>query len=99
MNILKLFVNRLYCAVLSFDQLGSAIIFGRPDHTVSGEVGYSATLNKSWALRAEKVLDGVFGEKHCYNAIEWDRAGKATCNNMELTRPAPAGFSLLKITG
>ena len=45
---------------------------------VSREVGYAATLNKTWALRAEKVLDKVFGEKHCYNAIEWDRAGKPT---------------------
>ena len=76
MNIIKFVVNRLYCAVLSLDQLGSAVIFGRPDHTVSGEVGYAATLNKKWALLAEKLLDKVFGEKHCYNAIEWDRAGK-----------------------
>ena len=76
MNIIKFVVNRLYCAVLSLDQLGSAVIFGRPDHTVSGEVGYAATLNKKWALRAEKALDKVFGEKHCYNSIEWDRAGK-----------------------
>ena len=76
MTLLKLIINRLYCAVLSVDQLGSAIVFGRPDHTVSGEVGYAATLNKSWALRAERMLDKVFGEKHCYNAIEWDRAGK-----------------------
>ena len=29
-----------------------------------------------WPNLAEKVLDKVFGEKHCYNAIEWDRAGK-----------------------
>ncbi len=50
MNLLKLFVNRAYCAVLSLDQLGSAVIFGRPDHTVSGEVGYAATLNKRWAV-------------------------------------------------
>lgn len=42
MTLLKLIVNRLYCAVLSLDQLGSAVIFGRPDHTISGEVGYAA---------------------------------------------------------
>lgn len=76
MNLLKLVVNRAYCAVLSIDQLGSAVIFGRPDHTVSGEVGYAATLNKKWALRTEIILDKVLGEKHCYNSIEWDRAGK-----------------------
>ena len=76
MNILKSIANRLFIILLALDQFGSAVIFGRPDHTVSGEVGYAATLNKSWALRAERVLDKVFGEKHCYNAIEWDRAGK-----------------------
>ena len=76
MNPLKLIVNRLYCAVHSLDQFGLAVLFVRPDHHVSGEVGYAATLNKSWALHAEKVLDKVFGEKHCYNAIEWDLAGK-----------------------
>ena len=75
MNILKSIANRLFIILLALDQLGSAVIFGRPDHTVSGEVGYAATLNKSWALRAERGLDKVFGEKHCYNAIEWDRAG------------------------
>lgn len=41
MSLLKLIVNRFYCAVLSLDQLGSAVIFGRPDHTISGEVGYA----------------------------------------------------------
>lgn len=41
MNIIKFVVNRLYCAVLSLDQLGSAVIFGRPDHTVFGEVGFA----------------------------------------------------------
>ena len=76
MNILKSIANRLFIILLALDQFGSAVIFGRPDHTVSGEVGYAATLNKLWALRAERVLDKVFGEKHCYNAIEWDRAGK-----------------------
>ena len=76
MNILKLIVNRLYCAVLSVDQLGSAVIFGRPDHTVSGEVGYAATLNKRWALRAEKILDKVFGAGHCQESIEWDEINK-----------------------
>lgn len=74
MNFLKLVVNRAYCAVLSIDQLGSAVIFGRPDHTVSGEVGYAALNGKRWGLVAEKVIDGMpwFGEGHCRNSIEWD---------------------------
>ena len=76
MNLLKLIVNRLYCAVLSVDQLGSAIVFGRPDHTVSGEVGYAAYLGKSWALVAQKVIDTFFGAGHCQESIEWDEINK-----------------------
>ena len=76
MALLKSLVNRLFILLLAIDQLICGVIWLRPDHTVSGEVGYAATLNKLWALRAEKVIDKVFGEKHCYNSIEWDRAGK-----------------------
>ena len=76
MNILKLIVNRLYCTVLSVDQLGSAVIFGRPDHTVSGEVGYAAYIGKRWALVTQKVIDTFFGAGHCQESIEWDEINK-----------------------
>ena len=76
MTLLKLIINRLYCAVLSVDQLGSAIVFGRPDHTVSGEVGYAAYLGKRWALVAQKVIDTFFGAGHCQESIEWDEINK-----------------------
>ena len=76
MNIIKLIVNRLYCAVLSLDQLGSAVIFGRPDHTVSGEVGYAAYIGKRWALVTQKVIDTFFGAGHCQESIEWDEINK-----------------------
>ena len=76
MNIIKLVVNRLYCAVLSLDQLGSAVIFGRPDHTVSGEVGYAAYIGKRWALVTQKVIDTFFGAGHCQESIEWDEINK-----------------------
>ena len=76
MNIIKFVVNRLYCAVLSLDQLGSAVIFGRPDHTVSGEVGYAAYIGKRWALVTQKVIDTFFGAGHCQESIEWDEINK-----------------------
>lgn len=76
MSLLKLIVNRLYCAVLSLDQLGSAVIFGRPDHTVSGEVGYAAYIGKRWALVTQKVIDTFFGAGHCQESIEWDEINK-----------------------
>ena len=76
MNIFKLIVNRLYRAVLSLDQLGSAVIFGRPDHTVSSEVGYAAYIGKRWALVTQKVIDTFFGAGHCQESIEWDEINK-----------------------
>ena len=76
MNLLKLVVNRAYCAVLSIDQLGSAVIFGRPDHTVSGEVGYAAYIGKRWALVTQKVIDTFFGAGHCQESIGWDEINK-----------------------
>ena len=76
MSMLKLIVNRFYCAVLSLDQLGSAVIFGRPDHTISGEVGYAAYLGKRWALVAQKIIDTFFGVGHCQESIEWDEIYK-----------------------
>lgn len=76
MTLLKLIINRLYCAVLSLDQLGSAVIFGRPDHTISGEVGYAALNNKKWALCAERVIDKLFGYGHCRSSIKLDEIDK-----------------------
>lgn len=76
MSLLKLIVNRFYCVVLSLDQLGSAVIFGRPDHTISGEVGYAAYLGKRWALVAQKIIDTFFGVGHCRESIEWDEINK-----------------------
>lgn len=76
MSLLKLIVNRFYCVVLSLDQLGSAVIFGRPDHTISGEVGHAAYLGKRWALVAQKIIDTFFGVGHCRESIEWDEINK-----------------------
>ena len=52
------------------------MIFGRPDHTVSGEVGYAAYIGKRWALVTQKVIDTFFGAGHCQESIEWDEINK-----------------------
>ena len=62
--------------VTALDQLGSAVIFGRPDHTVSGEVGYAAYIGKRWALVTQKVIDTFFGAGHYQESIEWDEINK-----------------------
>ena len=35
---------------ISIDQLGNTILGGRPDETISGNVGYNAQQGKRWAL-------------------------------------------------
>ena len=76
MNIIKFVVNRLYCAVLSLDQLICGVIWLRPDHTISGEVGYAAYHGKRWGHIAERFIDALFGKGHCFNSIEWDEVNK-----------------------
>ena len=64
--------------ILSFDQLINTILGGRPDHTVSGRVGYNAINGKRWAIILEKIIDWLFfwEDKHCFNSIEWDEVDK-----------------------
>lgn len=38
--------------------------------TFSSRTGRNALQGKRWALLAEKVIDGLFGEGHCRNSIE-----------------------------
>ena len=76
MNILKSIVNRLFIILLALDQLVCGVIWLRPDHTISGEVGYAAYLGKRWALITQKVIDTFFGVGHCQESIEWDEINK-----------------------
>lgn len=76
MNALKSIANRLFIILLALDQLVCGVIWLRPDHTISGEVGYAAYLGKRWALVAQKVIDTLFGVGHCQESIEWDEINK-----------------------
>lgn len=74
MSLFKAIANRLFVILLALDQLICGVVWLRPDHTISGEVGFAASQGKRWGLVAEKVIDGMpwFGEGHCRNSIEWD---------------------------
>ena len=76
MNILKSIANRLFIILLALDQLICGVVWLRPDHTISGEVGYAAYLGKRWALITQKVIDTFFGVGHCQKSIEWDEINK-----------------------
>lgn len=36
-----------------------------PDEPFSSRVGRNAIKGRAWALFAEKIVDGIFGEGHC----------------------------------
>ena len=76
--LVKSSVNRLFIILLALDQLVCGVIWLRPDHTISGEVGYAALQGKGWALITEAIIDAMpwFGKGHCRASIEWDEINK-----------------------
>ena len=78
MALIKSICNRLFVILLALDQLVCGVIWLRPDHTISGEVGYAAMRGKRWGLIAESLIDAMpwFGQGHCRNSIEWDEVLK-----------------------
>lgn len=58
---------------ISIDQLGNTILGGRPDETISGNVGYNAQQGKRWALVCEKIINFIMrSDTHCRDSIEYD---------------------------
>jgi len=61
--------------LIAFDQFFNVLVFnGRPDHTISGRVGYFAIKGEKWALYWEKIINTLFfwQADHCRKSIEWD---------------------------
>ena len=72
-NTLSYVGNYLLNFLIAIDQLVNAILGGRPDHTISGRIGYHAMHGKIWALILEKVINWIFFDRnHCRDNIEWD---------------------------
>jgi len=83
MWLIKAIANRLFCILLSIDQLICGVIWLRPDHTISGEIGWVSLNGKRWGIIAEWwFIDGMpwFGAGHCFNSIEWDEINKPPFN-------------------
>ena len=76
MDLIKAIANRLFVILLALDQLICGVIWLRPDHTISGEVGYAAYHGKRWGRIAERFIDALFGKGHCQESIEWDEINK-----------------------
>ena len=56
----------LFRVAISIDQLGNTLLGGRPDETISGNVGYNAKQGKPWALKAEKIINFIMrSPTHC----------------------------------
>ncbi|MEL3918128.1 hypothetical protein [Aeromonas enteropelogenes] len=67
-------ISRYFFRVaIAIDQLGNTVLGGRPDETISGNVGYNAKKGKRWALMVEKVINFFAGSPtHCRDCIEYD---------------------------
>lgn len=67
-------VTRYFFRVLvSIDQFDNTLLGGRPDETISGNVGYNAKQGKPWALKAEKIINFIMrSPTHCRDSIEYD---------------------------
>lgn len=76
MSLFKAIANRLFVILLALDQLICGVVWLRPDHTISGEVGYASYSGKRWGLIAERCIDAAFGKGHCQSSIEWDEVDK-----------------------
>ena len=76
MDLIKAIANHLFVILLALDQLICGVIWLRPDHTISGEVGYAAYHGKRWGRIAERFIDALFGKGHCQESIEWDEINK-----------------------
>lgn len=84
-NSFKRFVKRvfkyLFNVLIAIDQLFNVLLLnGKPDHTISGRVGYkSLTTGKWYWLLLEKAINTLFffDKDHCRTSIEWDEVDKA----------------------
>lgn len=72
----------LFRVAISIDQLGNTLLGGRPDETISGNVGYNAKHGKPWALKAEKIINFIMrSSTHCRDSIEYDERKKPLRNS------------------
>ncbi|BCK65727.1 hypothetical protein KAM338_23410 [Aeromonas caviae] len=72
----------LFRVAISIDQLGNTLLGGRPDETISGNVGYNAKQGKPWALKAEKIINFIMrSPTHCRDSIEYDERKKPLRNS------------------
>ena len=78
LTVLKFIINRLFILAYALDQLGAAVLFLKPDHTISGEIGYAKFKGKRWGKLLAPIVNSLFfwQEDHCYRSIEWDEADK-----------------------
>ena len=75
---MALVFDYLWRVLIGLDQLGNALLGGRPDHTISGRVGYASKIGKWWGRPAEIFIDTLFwfDPDHCQKAIEYDEVNK-----------------------
>ena len=62
------FKNYMFSIAIGLDQLGGSYLYGKPDWTVSSYTHHLACQGSMTALKFRRVIDFIFGDKHCYNS-------------------------------
>ena len=74
--------------LIALDQVGTTVVGGRPDETMSSYAYRMRALGKPWGFLATWIDAGarvIFGQcDHCYKAYLWDRARAADAWNTTL---------------
>lgn len=62
-----------FAIAIGIDELFGSIIYCQPDWTVSSYTYYLAEIkHRKWARRFMKVIDFLFGKKHCEKSYYWE---------------------------
>ena len=64
------FADFWWAVAIGIDQLGGSIMYGEPDWTVSSRTFWLRRRGNKWAARFEKIIDFMFGKKHCEDAFK-----------------------------
>lgn len=68
-GLLRLYTRNI---LVSFDQMGSVLLGGDPDETISSRVGKWSASGSIYGKYAEELLNAIFGKNHCKDCIEAD---------------------------
>lgn len=71
-------LRRMLNVAIAGDEVGNAVLGGKPWETISGSVGRALMDGKPWAKVVAPVIDAVFGQGHCVYWAKVELARRAS---------------------